>query len=99
MHKTYGYQVWASASKGHINKIQIIQNKFLLIILNKQSDIIIVQLHELANISTIKQYIQNSLPGAYNNNRRNPLIRETDNYQVGNIPLKVKVRLPKHAIT
>ena len=63
---TYENQIWAAAAKKHINKIQITQNKFLRIILNKPYDTPIKHLHDTANIPIITEYIKHSLTQAYN---------------------------------
>ena len=94
---TYGHQIWAAAAKSHISKIRRIQNKFLRIILDKPYDTPIRVLHEIANIQTIQDYIANSLKTAYHTEHQNPLISQTGNY-INNILLKIKKKLPKHAI-
>ena len=94
----YGHQIWASAANTHINNIQKIQNKFLRIILNKLYDTPIKTLHKIAN-NTNHQKLHTELSKAYNTNHPNPLIRNTGNYQIVNIPFKIKTKLPKHAIT
>ena len=91
---TYGYQVWASAAKTYINRAQIVQYKMLRIILDKKRDTPIPLLNQLANIPTIKQYIQKTLPRAYNNKHHNPLIRSIGNYRFEDIPLKMRIKLP-----
>lgn len=45
----YGYQIWASATNTHTNKIQKIQNKFLHIILDKPYDTAIKTVYSIAN--------------------------------------------------
>ena len=94
---TYGYQIWAGAAKSYINKVQLMQNKFLRIILNRHRRTPIALLHQQANIPTIAQYIQNSLTRTYNKNHPNPLIRNAGNYHINDISLNIRVRLSKHA--
>ena len=50
---TYGHQIWAAAAKSYTNKVQVMQNKFLRIILNRQRRTPIALLHQQANIPTI----------------------------------------------
>ena len=94
---TYGHQIWTAAAEKHINKIQIIQNKFLRIILNKPYFTPIKLLHESAKIPTIKKFIFDSLKKAYNPEHQNNFIRNTGNYDITAIPLKIRTKLPKHS--
>ena len=93
----YGHQIWTAATKTHILKIQRIQNKFLRIILNKPRDTKIDTLHKIAKIQTIKQFIKESVFRAYNHDHQNSLISNTGKYNVDEIPIKIKIRFPKHA--
>ena len=93
----YGHQVWAAAAKTYIEVTQKTQNKFLRIILNKPRDTPIEELHKLANIQKIREYINESVNRTYNNAHDNPLISNTGNYEVRDIPLKIRIKLPKHA--
>ena len=79
-------------------KYKITSNNFRLI-LNKPYDISIKQLHEIANIPTILEFITNSLTTAYHPHHQNQLISNTGDNQINNIPSKIRTRLPKHAIT
>lgn len=75
-------QMWAAAAKFYISKTQRIQNKFLCIILNKPYDTPIHALHAIANIQTIQNYIANSLKITYHTKHQNPLISQTENYDI-----------------
>lgn len=75
------------------------QNKFLHIILNKPYDSPIKTLHSITNITIIKEFIQNLLIKAYNSNHPNPFVKSTGNYETTNIPLKIRTKLLKHALT
>lgn len=95
----YGHQIWESAANTHTNRIQKIQNKFFMHHLEqtiRYLHTIPLVLHSIGNIPTIKEYIQNSLIN--NNSHPNPLIRNTGNCKTTSIPLKIKTKLPKHAI-
>ena len=85
-----------AAPKSYILKTQRMQNKFLRIILNKPRDTKITTLRKLAKIPTIKQYIKEFVSRTYNLTHTNLLISSTRNYEVNEIPLKIKIRLPKH---
>ena len=90
--------MWAAAAKLYISKIQRIQNKFVRIILSKLYDTSIRIVHEIANIQTIEDYVANSLEVAYNTEDQNPHSSQTGNCNISNISLKIKKKLPKHAI-
>ena len=74
------------------------RNKFLRIILNKPRDTPITELHKLSNTQTNQEYVRNSTARTYNPMHNNPLIRNTRNYNIQDIPLKIKVKLRKHGI-
>ena len=94
---TYGHQVWAAAGNTQIHKVQKIQNKFLRIILNKTRRTKTDVLHKAADIPKITEFIKESMQRAYNHQHHNPLIAAIGDYNIEKIPLKVKVKLPKHA--
>ena len=95
---TYGHQIWAAAPKTHIAKVQRMQNRFLRIILNAPRDTRITTLHRKAKIPTIPEYIKESITRTYDNTHPNPLISRTGDYNVQSIPIKIRVRLPKHVL-
>jgi len=80
----------------HLNKMQRIQNKFLRIILNAPKATTIVELHKEAEIESIDEVITRMLASAYNHEHDNPLIREIGNYNVLELPFRIRCRLPKH---
>jgi len=92
----YAAPVWAAGSRTHLNKIQRIQNKFLRIILNAPPETTITELHQTAEIESIDKIITRMLTSAYNHDHDNPLIRETGNYNVHELPFRIRCRLPKH---
>ena len=50
----------------------------------------------MANIPTIEQFIRSSVQKAYDFLHPNPLIRDTGNYSIEELPLKIRDTLPKH---
>lgn len=54
---TYGCPAFESIAKTHIQQLQVLQNKFLRILLNKSRYDKIVDLHNEAKIPTIKDYV------------------------------------------
>ena len=97
---TYGHQIWTATAKSHISGIQRIRNKFLRIILNKSYDTnSIHEWYASAIIQTIQEYIVNLLESAHHTGHQNPLISQTEHYNVNNIPLKIKKKLRRSAIS
>jgi hypothetical protein len=64
---TYGCQVWGTASKTHIHKIQKFQNKILRISVNAPWFIRNRQLHKDLKIQTIEEFIKKLTLKYYNN--------------------------------
>ena len=94
---TYGHQIWATAPRTYILKTQRTQNIFLRIIFNGPRDTKTTTSLKLAKILTIKQFIYESVSRTYNHTHTNLLISNTGKYDINEIPLKIKIRLPKHA--
>lgn len=57
---TYGCPVWSNCAQTHTNKLQIIENKLLKIILKRPFFYNTKKLHSEANIPLLKQFIQNT---------------------------------------
>ena len=89
----------ATAAKTHINKTQIIQSKFFRIILNKPRDTPIPVLHKMTKMRIIDEFIQDSGARVYNYNHNNPLINSTGNYNIQELLIRIRVRLPKYGTT
>lgn len=94
----YGYQIWASATNTHTNK-KSRTSSYTSFWTNHTILPLKQYTQQQTNIQTIKEYIQNSLIKSYNNSHPNSFIRNTANYETTNIPLKIKIKLLKHAIT
>ena len=63
----YGSVIWGTATKTHIIKVQVLQNKVLRIICNAQWFIRNDQLHRELNITTVKEHIRNNSRTFYKN--------------------------------
>jgi len=94
----YAAPVWAPASQTYLNNLQVIQNKFLRVILNVPYDTRIKDLHTLAELESIDEIISRMLDSAYNHDHDNPLVKEIGNYNILDLPFKIRCRLPKHFI-
>lgn len=70
---TYGCPAFEEMAKTHLQKLQILQNKFLRIILNKSRYDRITDLHTEAKVPTIEEYV-----GKLQTNFRNRLLTITD---------------------
>lgn len=55
---TFGAPIWSNASPTSINKVQIMQNKCLRLALGKDRYTTIRELHDEANIPTVKDYVE-----------------------------------------
>jgi len=72
------------------------QNKFLRIILSAPCDTRIEDLHKMADIESIDEIMSRMLSGTFNQEHDNPLIRDMGNYNIQNLPFRIRCRLPKH---
>jgi len=92
----YAAPVWAGAPRTYMNKLQVMQNKFLRISLNVPKDTKITELHKMANMESIDEVISKMLSGTFNHEHINPLISKTGQYDIQNLPFRIRCRLPKH---
>jgi len=82
----YAAPVWTVAPRTYLNRLQIIQNKFLCTIFNAQIDTRIADLHREAELESVDQIIAKMLSNTYKLDHDNPLIRNTGNYNIEEIP-------------
>jgi hypothetical protein len=96
---TYACPIFANAAKCHINKLQLLQNKILRMILNVRWDDFksTIDIHDSANIPLISNFIQKISDNFYSksNSHHNSLIANLGNYDQDSLPFVVKHRLPK----
>ena len=93
----YACPVWSNTSQKNIRKLQIIQNKFLRVALNKPYSTRISELHQ--NISTIKDEIAKQTKDFYTNKVK--ILEKTKD--IGQIktdtcPFKIKHKLINHLL-
>jgi len=82
-----------------LDKLQRIQNKFLCISLIVPRDTRIEELHKSAKIESIDEIMSRMLSATYNHNHDNPLIRDTGNYKIHDLPFRIHCRLRKHFLS
>lgn len=91
---TYGCTVWGAASKTHINKIQVLQNKILRIVTNSPWFIRNKHLHDDLGVPTVRQFIQKCNKRFFKNI---PSCPGAVHYSVGekNLHVRLKRLLPQ----
>jgi len=95
----YAVPVWAGTPRTYLDKLQRMQNKFLRITLNAPRNTKIEDLHKMAKIESIDEIMARMLSGTFNYNHDNPLIREIGNYEIHDLPFRIRCRLPKHFLS
>lgn len=81
---TYGFSVWEHAAKSHLQKIQIVQNRFLRIIAQAPRYVRNTQLLRDLAIETIPSWSKKNATKLFEaaETSTNPLLREAVNYTV-----------------
>lgn len=94
---TYSCPVWSNISKCHLNKLQIMQNKILRMILSAPYCTRISELHKTLNFPYFEETISNLSNKFYSKVEfaDNPLIKNLGNYTKENVGFRVKHKLPK----
>jgi hypothetical protein len=81
----YGAAVWGNVTNTQLQKLQVMQNKFLRAAFNAPWFVRNAQLHREVNLPTIREYLHD----ANDDNHPNPIVRESVNYDVNvavNVP-------------
>lgn len=93
----YGCQIYSNASNSNINKLQVVQNKSLRLILGKKLETPIRELHKIANIPMIKDKIQEFTNKFYYHTiKQNATMKNVARFNSENAPFKVKHKLAHH---
>ena len=96
---TYGCPVFANAAKCHINKMQLLQNKILRMILNVHwSDFKSTEeIHCMAGVPLISSFINQITENFYmrTSGHDNVLFSSLGNYDKDSLSFRVKHKLPK----
>lgn len=95
----YGVPIFNITCKTNIQKLQIIQNKILQIILNKKSSTKISELHkiagEISHTPYITDVIQQATEKFYKQQiNKNSLTKHIELFNKDNAPFKIKHSLP-----
>lgn len=79
---TYSSPAWSHAPRSHINKLQIVQNKFLRTAFAAPWFVRNVQLHREANIKPIREFLKSAAVKYFDRaeSHANPLIRDATDY-------------------
>lgn len=92
---TYAAPVWCNASNPTINKLQVFQNKCLRLATNTGRYIRITDLHDLAEIETIKDFIYRTSQVFYQHQlKHNNLTQHITEIRAHNTTLRLKHKLP-----
>jgi endonuclease/exonuclease/phosphatase family metal-dependent hydrolase len=94
---TYACIIFNNCAKTHLNKLQVVQNKCLRMILNADFYDRNVDLHDRARIPTIRNFIDKLTKNFYERSfhHENDLISNLGKYTIDDVRLRVKHRLPR----
>jgi Reverse transcriptase (RNA-dependent DNA polymerase) len=94
---TYACPVFSNAAKSHIEKLQVVQNKNLRMVLNVPYRTRISYLHTRANIPTVKNYITKLTEGFYKQSAKskNNLVKRLGEYSTRLPSSRLKHKLPR----
>ena len=93
---TYACPVFSNCAKTHINKLQILQNKNLRMVLSAPYSTRIVELHEELELPNITDFITKLTDRFYNSSisSNNLLIANLNDYSDNIVNFRIKHRLP-----
>lgn len=95
----YGCPIYSNISKSNINKIQIIQNKVLRLILKKGMDTRIQDLHKISNLPYIEDKIYEIANKFFNHTiKLNQTTKHIASINPENAPFRIKHKLSHHII-
>jgi hypothetical protein len=97
---TYACPVFANAAKTHLNKLQVLQNKNLRMVLNAPFRTRIKTLHKKANMPTISEFITKLTEKFYvrASGSTNRLVRRLGDYSQRTLPHRLKHKLPRPSL-
>lgn len=97
---TYACPVWSNTAKTHMNKIQVLQNKSLRMVLDAPYITKIEKLHRDTQIPFIENYIKKLTINFYKKLTisDNKLIKKLGCYNHNSFPFRIKHKLPKKLI-
>jgi hypothetical protein len=97
---TYACPVFANAAKTHLNKLQVLQNKNLRMVLNAPFRTRIKTLHKKANLPTINEFITKLTERFYvrASGSTNRLVRRLGDYSQRTLPHRLKHKLPRPSL-
>jgi hypothetical protein len=87
----YGSAVWGNVSNTHLQKLQVVQNKFLRAAFDTPWFVRNSQLHREANLPTIREFLHDVARKFFENAAEHPnaFVRDAVDY-VANMPLRHK---------
>lgn len=100
---TYASPVWSFASKTNIHKLQLVQNKFLLIAYKKSVyRERLTELHARLELDSIEKTVRKQTEAFYDSmlhiQTNNELLKKIGNYELRDFPFIYKHKMPKHII-
>jgi hypothetical protein len=97
---TYACPVFANAAKTHLNKLQVLQNKNLRMVLNAPFRTRIQTLHKKANMPTISEFITKLTEKFYvrASGSTNRLVKRLGDYSQRTLPQRLKHKLPRPSL-
>jgi hypothetical protein len=97
---TYACPVFANAAKTHLNKLQVLQNKNLRMVLNAPFRTRIKTLHKKTNMPTISEFITKLTDKFYAraSGSSNRLVKRLGDYSQRTLPQRLKHKLPRPSL-
>jgi hypothetical protein len=97
---TYACPVFANAAKTHLNKLQVLQNKNLRMVLNAPFRTRIQTLHKKASMPTISEFITKLTERFYvrASGSTNRLVKRLGDYSQRTLPHRLKHKLPRPSL-
>lgn len=94
----YAAPIWGGTFKSYIQRLQILQNKCLRMILCAKRGTKISKLHKQSEILSIKKFIYKATKDFYDNFDKLEILKDICNIKYKEAPFKIKHRLPNHLL-
>lgn len=91
----YASPVWCNAAPTNLKKLQVLQNKYLRLILSESRYARIKDMHDQTNIMMVSEYIKQTAEHFYSDSlNSNPLTENINKTKIYNLPFTLKHKLP-----